>query len=742
MDRFPRYHAQIDPERIRQRVDEAYRTVGHIMDYLEERALLVDALCLDAPIVGATTGFCQLTGYDRREVLGRNCRMMLQGVPEAAISKSSRKNVRDFCHMCQIKGLKDISETTSMQPNSRQDGSFFMNLFLLGLCMVHGHPYILSVQIEMGEGLFVRLRQDELAEAKEKARNMFKQIRATLKEKSGDVAMCREISNHMPLVDEGAPEFAFFNGRLQDHCLLVNDGFTAIRREPEEVASSCLVFGDRPLRKAAQGLSFRVRVDCATEKFVGFPLLGFTRRQPSDSVSLYPVVSKCLGASLLVGACGEAFARDQNENFNIGFKQPPQTEIQSWILQADVPPQRRAPPVPLKSGDVLQCIYTWSGRIQLLSNGAQVMDFDTGRPLCDKTDYYAVVDVCLAAFCVSILPSIECSTRAEDDDDMDDSAAFHREVSFATSVSFLSPNESEHDEDFHHESKMDVFDLGASASLMDNVVQETIVKQGIEEAISSCLFCVTVADPRERDCPLIAVSDEFERMTGFTREEALGVNCRFLNEGCDMNPEDLLNLRMSSKTGAPFTGVIPNRKKGGEQFLNLLDLRGLTIGKDPATGEDIWYLIGIQADVTAMAQQEIPATHLGKMQQVSDTIRSSVSRELADFTLAGVNHMGKDEGSFCVLKKPVWKPGSPLGHRRPTDLRAKVLAAEASAKSTPISRRDDRSGTSQSMPTGFGMDETVPAQFPAWPSRSLCLSFGVLLFASVSAVVWRKALKR
>ena len=33
---------------------------------------------------------------------------------------------------------------------------------------------------------------------------------------------------------------------------------------------------------------------------------------------------------MLVGACGEAFARDQLHHFRIGFKPPPQTEVATF----------------------------------------------------------------------------------------------------------------------------------------------------------------------------------------------------------------------------------------------------------------------------------------------------------------------------------------------------------------------------------------------------------------------------
>ena len=56
--------------------------------------------------------------------------------------------------------------------------------------------------------------------------------------------------------------------------------------------------------------------------------------------------------------------------------------------------------------------------------------------------------------------------------------------------------------------------------------------------MEECKFCVTVANPQSEDSPLIAVSEEFETMTGFSRHEILGVNCRFLNQGVDMNPQE------------------------------------------------------------------------------------------------------------------------------------------------------------------------------------------------------------
>ena len=43
-----------------------------------------------------------------------------------------------------------------------------------------------------------------------------------------------------------------------------------------------------------------------------------------------------------------------------------------------------------------------------------------------------------------------------------------------------------------------------------------------------------ITDPRQPDNPIVFVNDAFGRLTGYTREETLGRNCRFLQgEGTD-----------------------------------------------------------------------------------------------------------------------------------------------------------------------------------------------------------------
>ena len=117
----------------------------------------------------------------------------------------------------------------------------------------------------------------------------------------------------------------------------------------------------------------------------------------------------------------------------------------------------------------------------------------------------------------------------------------------------------------------------------------------------SCAFLV--CDLTLPDCPIIYVSDVFERLTGYTKYEVLGRNCRFLQspegkveagarrEFVDNDSVFYLKNKIESKKEAQRSLI--NYRKGGQPFMNLLT----TI---PITGDDdkeLKYIIGFQVDL-------------------------------------------------------------------------------------------------------------------------------------------------
>lgn len=85
---------------------------------------------------------------------------------------------------------------------------------------------------------------------------------------------------------------------------------------------------------------------------------------------------------------------------------------------------------------------------------------------------------------------------------------------------------------------------------------------------------VVISDPSLPDNPLIFVSEEFERQTGYPAEEALGRNCRFL-QGPGTDPRAVAAIHAALDEGHEITVDILNYRKDGRPFWNRLRIRPL-----------------------------------------------------------------------------------------------------------------------------------------------------------------------
>ncbi len=85
----------------------------------EHNFLITDPSLSDNPIVYASQGFLNLTGYELDQVLGRNCRF-LQG------PRTDQKTVDKI-----RRGIEEKEDTTVVLLNYRADGSTFWNQFFI-----------------------------------------------------------------------------------------------------------------------------------------------------------------------------------------------------------------------------------------------------------------------------------------------------------------------------------------------------------------------------------------------------------------------------------------------------------------------------------------------------------------------------------------------------------------------------------------------------------------------------------
>ena len=103
---------------------------------------------------------------------------------------------------------------------------------------------------------------------------------------------------------------------------------------------------------------------------------------------------------------------------------------------------------------------------------------------------------------------------------------------------------------------------------------------------------VTIADPNLEDTPLIYANDAFTRMTGYTRAETLGRNCRFL-QGELRDQPGLKKIRNAMARSEKCTVQLTNMRRNGERFTNRFKLQPIYNAEGT-----VFYWIGIQLDVT------------------------------------------------------------------------------------------------------------------------------------------------
>ncbi|CAE7671240.1 PHOT2 [Symbiodinium pilosum] len=175
-------------------------------------------------------------------------------------------------------------------------------------------------------------------------------------------------------------------------------------------------------------------------------------------------------------------------------------------------------------------------------------------------------------------------------------------------------------------------------------------KPHLSRISSFCDACCT-AQP---DCPLISVSEGFCELTGYDRETILGQNCRFLNDGCDIQPSDRQGLRVSAQTGKHFCGVLKNLKADGTPFLNLLDMRGLSVGKTK-DGEERFFIVGIQADVSEQGSEDLPLEHKTQMQHIAALVRDELTSGLQQEAIVTASSAGDDAlNDITPYEEPRW----------------------------------------------------------------------------------------
>jgi PAS domain S-box-containing protein len=111
-------------------------------------------------------------------------------------------------------------------------------------------------------------------------------------------------------------------------------------------------------------------------------------------------------------------------------------------------------------------------------------------------------------------------------------------------------------------------------------------------AIRGTRMAMVITDPRQADNPIVFANQAFQNLTGYSRDEIIGRNCRFL-QGPETDGGHVQAIRDAIEAGADIQIDILNYRKDGSTFWNALFL-------SPVYSEEgeLQFFFASQLDVT------------------------------------------------------------------------------------------------------------------------------------------------
>lgn len=131
----------------------------------------------------------------------------------------------------------------------------------------------------------------------------------------------------------------------------------------------------------------------------------------------------------------------------------------------------------------------------------------------------------------------------------------------------------------------------------------------LERIVDASEDGIVVAEQEGDENILIYVNRGFERLTGYSADEILYRDCRFLQND-DRDQEALQSIREALKEGRSSREVLRNYRKDGSLFWNELSIT-------PVYDEDdkLMYYIGVQKDVSERVEAQMALDALRKQQE-------------------------------------------------------------------------------------------------------------------------------
>ncbi|WP_431066806.1 PAS domain-containing protein [Methylotuvimicrobium sp.] len=128
-----------------------------------------------------------------------------------------------------------------------------------------------------------------------------------------------------------------------------------------------------------------------------------------------------------------------------------------------------------------------------------------------------------------------------------------------------------------------------------------VIPHILTQILDGCVNGITLSDPDLEDNPIVFANEVFEKITGYSCDDIIGKNCRFL-QGKDHDQPEIEILREAIRNRRAVEVTLKNYKKNGDLFYNRLSVTPLFDNEGR-----LIYFLGVQYDITEQihAQHEI-----------------------------------------------------------------------------------------------------------------------------------------
>lgn len=119
-------------------------------------------------------------------------------------------------------------------------------------------------------------------------------------------------------------------------------------------------------------------------------------------------------------------------------------------------------------------------------------------------------------------------------------------------------------------------DMNDGGAMDDDKAVKQLDKEDFNliQSIQNSQQCFIITDPSLHDNPIVYASDDFFELTGYSQEEVLGRNCRFL-QGTKTSPEKVAAIRKAVSVGEDCNVTLVNYTSSGKPFWNSLFIAAL-----------------------------------------------------------------------------------------------------------------------------------------------------------------------